>query len=90
MEDDVSIPIIETGVSLIQSCVHEVISSTARKHLPNLAIESWDGRLTYQELEDMSGRLAHRLRFSGVGPEVMVGLMFEKGLFAVIAMVAVM
>ncbi|TLD23482.1 nonribosomal peptide synthetase [Venturia nashicola] len=90
IEDDLSISLIETGVSLVRSCVHEVISSTAKNYLSNLAIESWDGKLTYQELEDMSDRLAHRLRISGVGPEVMVGLMFEKGLFAIVAMVAVM
>ncbi|KAE9970168.1 Nonribosomal Peptide Synthase (NRPS) [Venturia inaequalis] len=90
VEDDLSMPLIETGVNLVRSCVHETISSTARNHLSDPAIESWDGKLTYQELEDATDRLAHHLRISGVGPEVMVGLMFEKGLFAAVAMVAVM
>lgn len=90
VEDELSVPLIETGVNLAQACVHEVISNTAQKYPSNLAIESWDGKLTYRELEVMSDRLAHRLRVSGVRPEVMVGLLFEKGLFAAVAMVAVM
>jgi amino acid adenylation domain-containing protein len=39
-----------------------------------VALEAGGERLTYAELERRANRLAHRLRRSGVGPEVAVGL----------------
>jgi len=45
--------------------------------------------LSYRELWERSGRLAHRLRELGVGPEVPVGLCLERSPDLVAAMIAV-
>ncbi len=45
--------------------------------------------LTYRELWEQSGRLAHRLRELGVGPEVPVGLCLERSPDLVAAMIGV-
>jgi non-ribosomal peptide synthetase component F len=46
--------------------------------------------MTYNELDQISNRLAYRLRLSHVGPEAIVALMFEKSLWVVVAIMAVM
>jgi len=46
------------------------------------------GRLTYGELNARANRLAHRLRRLGVKPEVKVGLLLERSLDLVVAMLA--
>lgn len=74
----------------IDSSVHGLIKAHASERPNSVAICSWDGQLSYEELDLLSLRLAYRLRTSNVGPEVMVGLLFEKSLWAVVAMMAVM
>ena len=54
-----------------------------------LALEAGDERLTYTELERRANRLAHRLRRSGVGPEVAVGLFAERSADLVAGLLAV-
>ena len=56
----------------------------------SIAICSWDGELSYAELDRVSQQLACRLRSSNVGPESMVPLLFEKSLWTILAMMAVM
>lgn len=88
--DEVSNQVFERPMEKIDSCVHEVILQRSQSLMQNLAIVSWDGEITYSELHAMTNRLAHRLRLSNVGPEVIVALMFEKSLWVVVAMMAVM
>lgn len=56
----------------------------------SVAVCSWDGELSYAELDRLSQQLACRLRLSNIGPESMVPLLFEKSLWTVVAMMAVM
>lgn len=79
-----------TNVEEVQSCVHNLIERRSRVRPKAPAIHSWDGRLTYDQLEAMSTRLAHRLKNSKVGPEVMVALLFEHSLWMVVAIIATM
>lgn len=53
------------------------------------AVDGWNGRLTYGELDRASSALAARLAGLGVGPEVVVPLCFEKSRWAVVAVVTV-
>lgn len=82
--------IIETGVEELESCVHDIIVEKSLSILSKMAIVSWDGEMTYKELHEASDRLAHRLRVSGIGPEKMVVLMFERSLWFVVAMMAIL
>lgn len=74
----------------VNCCLHEVIQKTCSQNPKALAVKSWDGELSYEELDKLSFRLAHRLRLSKVGPEVKVALLFEKSMLAIVAMLAVM
>ncbi|KAL3471605.1 hypothetical protein BJX99DRAFT_250318 [Aspergillus californicus] len=55
-----------------------------------MAVRSWDGDLTYGELDDLSLRLAHHLVQLGVGPEKFVLSCFEKSTWAIVARLAVL
>ncbi|OJJ07364.1 hypothetical protein ASPVEDRAFT_65770 [Aspergillus versicolor CBS 583.65] len=69
--------------------IHEIISRQALTRPTAQAVCSWDGELTYGELDDLSTRLAGLLSSHGVGPGIMVPLCFKKSLWAIVAMVAV-
>ncbi|KAI9933996.1 hypothetical protein MW887_005068, partial [Aspergillus wentii] len=71
------------------SCVHDVIYEQCIKQPEALAVSSWDGDLTYQELDRLSSRLAVHLNTLGVGPERFVPLCFEKSKWAIVAMLGV-
>jgi amino acid adenylation domain-containing protein len=73
----------------IGSCMHYLIEEQARKQPTTLAIESWDGQLTYKELEDKSTYLAREIAASGIGTTSFVPLCFEKSLWAIVSMLAV-
>ncbi|KAH9204211.1 hypothetical protein DL95DRAFT_240957, partial [Leptodontidium sp. 2 PMI_412] len=60
----------------VDYCIHEIISHRAQSIMSSPAIVSWDGEITFGEMESLSDRSAPRLRRSNVGPEVMVALMF--------------
>ncbi|KAJ8206638.1 hypothetical protein LV159_008937, partial [Aspergillus fumigatus] len=72
------------------SCVHDIIQEQAALHPDAPAICSWDGDLTYGELDALAHRLAHHLATLGIGPEVMVPLCFDKSTWAIVAMLAVL
>ncbi len=60
----------------------------ARSHAEALA---WgDARLTYAELDVRANRLAHHLVHRGVGPEVRVGVLLERGVDLVVSLVAIL
>ncbi|KAH3288864.1 Nonribosomal peptide synthetase 1 [Aspergillus fumigatus] len=56
----------------------------------NEAVCSWDGSLTYKELDLLSSKVAYDLQQRGVGPEVCVALCFEKSKWYTVAMLAVL
>ncbi|KAL8897464.1 MAG: hypothetical protein Q9207_007209, partial [Kuettlingeria erythrocarpa] len=71
-------------------CIHDLVEKQNRR-LPNApAVESWDGSLTYQRLDELSSRLAHYLRSLGATTEEFVPLCFEKSVWAVVSMMAVL
>jgi amino acid adenylation domain-containing protein/thioester reductase-like protein len=72
----------------LNACVHEVICQQARATPNAPAVCSWDGELSYNELERLSLRLATHLTSLGANPEVIVPYCFEKSLWAVVAMLA--
>ncbi|KAK6216877.1 non-ribosomal peptide synthetase [Colletotrichum tabaci] len=70
--------------------VHEVFREQVRSRPSWVAIDAWDGRLTYKELDDASDRLRDRLRQAGLGPGDGVLLCFEKSVWMSVAMLAVL
>ncbi|KAF9768165.1 nrps5 single domain, non-ribosomal peptide synthase-like protein [Fusarium sp. DS 682] len=76
--------------SPIQSTVHALIEAHVKEIPDNCAVASWEGELSYIELDRYATRLALYLRSLGVGPEVTVPLCFKKSIWTVVAMLAVM
>jgi amino acid adenylation domain-containing protein len=54
------------------------------------AVRSWDGDLTYRQLEDLTSRLAHWLVSQGVGPNIFVACAFYKSTWAIVARLAIL
>ncbi|QMW34815.1 hypothetical protein F9C07_2280446 [Aspergillus flavus] len=74
----------------VNECVHEKISQQATLNPENMAIEAWDGNLTYRELDELSSRLAYHLSSEySVKPETLLPLCFDKSVWTVVTMVAV-
>ena len=71
-------------------CVHDQISQQVSQRPHAIAIEAWDGSLTYQQLDRRSSTLASYLSSVGVGPEVLVPLAFTKSMWTPIAQLAVL
>ncbi|KAI1463651.1 acetyl-CoA synthetase-like protein [Daldinia caldariorum] len=72
------------------SCLHTLILKQCRLRPEEMAVRSWDGDLTYRELDDLSLRLAHHLTELGVGPETFVLSCFEKSTWAIVARLAIL
>ncbi|RHZ69161.1 hypothetical protein CDV55_104842 [Aspergillus turcosus] len=79
-----------TPIESVQGLVHNLISDTVKAFPDSPAICSWDGELTYRQLDLLSTRLAHRLIQVGVGPDVIVPLYFEKSMWMPVSAVAVL
>ncbi|KAL8785268.1 MAG: hypothetical protein Q9213_003472 [Squamulea squamosa] len=71
-------------------CVHDLVQEQTRGYPDSLAVCSWDGELTYHELDSLSSQLAHRLVDIGTTAEQIVPLCFEKSQWAVVSMIAVL
>ncbi|KAL6863367.1 NRPS [Amphichorda felina] len=69
-------------------CLHDLVRKQAMLRPEAPAVCAWDGELSYSQLDDLSGRLAHHLVALGVGPETAVALMLEKSQWAVVAQLA--
>ncbi|OTB17054.1 hypothetical protein K445DRAFT_74298 [Daldinia sp. EC12] len=72
------------------SCLHTMILEQCRLRPDKTAVSSWDGNLTYRELDDLSLRLANHLMELGVGPETFVLSCFEKSTWAIVARLAIL
>ncbi|KAF9873683.1 peptide synthetase [Colletotrichum karsti] len=80
----------ETCIEAVEECVHHFVERTMHAHPDKEAIFSWDGSLSYKELDDLSRNMAHHLKNLGIGPEKIVPLCFEKSKWAVVSMLAVL
>ncbi|KAJ5629097.1 hypothetical protein N7490_011325 [Penicillium lividum] len=74
----------------IQECCHRLVTAQAEKQPSAIAISSWDGELTYAELDSLAGKLSDVLRANGVRPGMIIPLLFEKSKWMVISMLGVL
>lgn len=74
----------------INMCVWDLVAQRTQETPLALAISSWDGEMTYEDLDKHATRLAAHLCYSfGVRGETLVPLAFEKSAWAIVAMLAV-
>ncbi|KAF9883883.1 hypothetical protein FE257_002677 [Aspergillus nanangensis] len=69
--------------------MHEIIHQRALETPSKLAVEAWDGTLTYHQLEFLTSQLASCLARHGIGENDFVPISFQKSLWAIVAMLAV-
>lgn len=74
----------------LRECIHDIISRQAVERAQNVAIEGWDGSLTYREAAAMSTKIAVDLLARGVGAGSVVPLCFEKSKWTAVALLGVM
>lgn len=72
----------------VEDCVHNIFREQVQLYPEATAVTSWDGELTYKQLDELSEKLAWLLVEQGVKPEYLVPLCFDKSMYAVIAMMA--
>ncbi|HET7232689.1 MAG TPA: amino acid adenylation domain-containing protein, partial [Longimicrobium sp.] len=71
-------------------CIHELFEVQAARTPGAVAVRFEEESLTYAELNARANRLAHHLAPLGVGPEVRVGVLMERGLEMVVSLLAVL
>ncbi|KAL4951400.1 hypothetical protein BDW69DRAFT_186434 [Aspergillus filifer] len=79
-----------TVSNTVLGSVHVKIHQQALAQPESQAVCGWDGELSYGELTDLTDRLAQHLRSLGVREEVMVGLCFDKSMWTIVSMLAVL
>ncbi|KAI1404992.1 non-ribosomal peptide synthase [Hypoxylon fuscum] len=74
----------------LEICMHELVAEQANKDPTRPAVHSWDGTLTYQDVDSKSTKFAAHLISLGVKIGSIVPLCFEKSKWTVVAVLAVM
>ncbi|KAM5373936.1 hypothetical protein ACJZ2D_006765 [Fusarium nematophilum] len=70
-------------------CIHDLIADQVRKQPNAPAICSWDGDLTYAEMDGMSTLFAHHLMSLGLQVGDIVPCCFEKSRWTTVAVMAI-
>ncbi len=70
-------------------CAHELFEAQAIERPEATAVVMGNEQLSYLELNGRANQLAHYLRRRGVGPEVRVGIMLERSVEMIVAILAV-
>jgi amino acid adenylation domain-containing protein len=69
--------------------IADVIHQQALNRPDALAVNAWDGELTYRQLDNLTNRIAVKLRQKGVRSEAMVPACFEKSVWAIVGELAI-
>src|SRR5262249_23016934 len=73
-----------------QQCIHSLFESQVER-TPNRIALAYDGTLiSYRELNRRANQLAHRLQRLGVAQEVRVGLLMERSIEMVVALLGIL
>lgn len=77
-------------IEIVDGCIHDLISAKAAQSPEKEAILSWDGHMSYAQLEQWTTKLGWHLGSLGVTRGSLVPICFEKSLWAVVAMLGIM
>lgn len=70
--------------------IHEIISANAATEADRTAVEIGDKKLSYKELEEETNKLANYLISKGVKPDTLVGVVMDRSLEMMIALLGIM
>jgi amino acid adenylation domain-containing protein len=71
-------------------CIHQLFEEQADRTPDAIAVVYEEESLTYRELNEKSNQLAHRLQKHAVGPDVLVGMFFERSLEMVVTLLGIL
>ena len=71
-------------------CIHQLFEAQAARTPGNTALIVGDRRISYEELNQRSNRLAHHLTSLGIGTESLVGVCLERSEDLIVALLAVL
>jgi len=71
-------------------CLHELFEAHVALTPERIAVADQNRQLTYRELNERANQLAHCLQALNVGPEVLVGVMMERSVEIVVALLGVL
>lgn len=74
----------------VEKTIHQLIEGIALLYPEKIAIEQGDIQLSYLEFNQLSNVLAHRLIGKGVGPDVQVGVCFERSPAMLVAVLGIL
>ncbi|HEY0604050.1 MAG TPA: amino acid adenylation domain-containing protein, partial [Herpetosiphonaceae bacterium] len=72
------------------ACLHYLFAAQAARTPDAIAVVAGAQQLTYAELNDRANQLAHHLQRLGVGPEICVGVLLERSLDLVVALLGIL
>ena len=73
-----------------ETCVHQLFEAQVERTPLSIAIVCDDYHLTYAELNTIADRIAGRLRSRGVGAEALVGVMMQRSVELVAALIGIL
>ena len=80
-----------TSPSPVRDTAHSLFEERSRQQPQATAVESWEGQLTYQELDEISSILASHLLYIGAKQSRdVIPLCFEKSMWTIVSMLGVM
>ncbi|KAF2231590.1 acetyl-CoA synthetase-like protein, partial [Viridothelium virens] len=73
-----------------QMCAHDQVASAARKTPESIAVDAWDGKFSYREVDELSDIFCQNLISLGVTRGSIIALCLEKSKWTPIAQLAVL
>lgn len=73
-----------------KSCIHELFEEQVARTPEQVAVVVQEEKVSYRELNERANQLAHHLRSLGVGPETRVGILLERSVGMVVALLGVL
>jgi amino acid adenylation domain-containing protein len=73
-----------------ESCLHHFFEQQVRRTPEDIAVRCGEVSLSYSALDRQASRVAHRLRAEGVGPDMPVGIMVERSVDMMVAVLGVL
>lgn len=72
------------------TCIHKLFEEQAGRFPDEVAVESQDAKLTYNDLNKRSNRVAHHLQTLGVGPDKLVGIYMARSVECIVGLLAIL
>ena len=73
-----------------ESCIQSLFEEQVARTPTAVAVAHGEQHLSYEELNRRANQLAHYLQKQGVGPDVLVGICFERGIELIVGLLGIL